>query len=338
MQVAVLGSGAWGTMLATMLADKGVATILWEHREERARILQRERFNTRFLPDIMLPPSLAVTANIIAAVEQADVVLVVTPTQQTRANARLFIPHMRSSAFIISASKGFELATGARVSQILQDELPEDMHERIAVLSGPNLAHEIAEGKPAASVIACHDEQIACQARELLTTATLRVYSTDDVIGVEIGGALKNVIAIAIGISDGLSFGANTKATLMTRGIAEIVRLAVAEGANPLTLAGLAGLGDLIATCSSTLSRNYSLGYEMASTGQSLDTILAHRYSVAEGVATARAALLMAERHGIQMPITQALCNFFDGQDARTILTSLMRRDLRPERDLEPDS
>ena len=332
-QVAILGSGAWGTTLACMLAAKGIAVRLWEHHADRAQTMQRDHENALFLPGIPLPPTVTITADLAAAVTGAEVVVFVVPSQQMRSNARLVAPLIAPDAFVVSASKGLELGTLARMSEVLAQELPPGPRDRLAVLSGPNLAREVAEGKPAASVIASRDATTAQQAQALFTAQMLRVYSTDDVIGVELGGTLKNVIAIAIGGADGMGYGDNTKASLMTRGLAEMVRLAIAEGGHPLTLVGLAGLGDLIATCSSPLSRNYSLGRELASSGKSLDEILSERHSVAEGVLTARAAVQMAARHGIEMPIAQALCQFFDGHDAHELVAALMQRDLRPERD-----
>ena len=331
--VAILGSGAWGTTLALVLAGKGIAVQLWEHHADRAHAMQRDRENALFLPGIPLPSAVEITADLAAAVTDAEVVVFVVPSQQMRANARLVAPLIASTAYAISAAKGLELGTLARMSEVLTQELPPGPRDRLAVLSGPNLAREVAQNKPAASVIASRDAATAHQAQALFTAPMLRVYSTDDVIGVELGGTLKNVIAIAIGGADGMGYGDNTKASLMTRGLAEMVRLAVAEGGHPLTLVGLAGLGDLIATCSSPLSRNYSLGRELASTGKSLDVILGERHSVAEGVLTARAAVQMAARHGIEMPIAQALCQFFDGHDAHALVAALMQRDLRPERD-----
>jgi len=333
MRVAILGSGAWGTTLAIIQALKGNSVTLWEHHSERAAAMRRERMNTPFLPGVPLPETIVITDSLKEALTSAEVVIFVTPTQKLRANAILAAKMIHPDTLIICGSKGIEIDTFARVSQILTSTLPPFLHRHIAVLSGPNLAHEIVEGKPAASVIAAHDAEAAERAQHVLTTATMRIYSTDDVTGVEIGGAMKNVIAIGIGAGDGLGFGDNAKATLMTRGLAEIERLAVAEGGNRHTLAGLAGLGDLIATCSSSLSRNYSLGKELVMSGRTLSEILADRNSVAEGVMTARAALQMATAHNIQMPITQALCRLFEGADPRTLVTGLMQRESRAERD-----
>jgi glycerol-3-phosphate dehydrogenase (NAD(P)+) len=332
-KVAVLGSGAWGTTLACILVDNGVPVTLWEHQPERALAMQHARVNAPFLPGISLPPSLDITADLGAALDEARYVLFVVPSQQMRQNARRAAPYISPAATVITGSKGLELGTLARMTEVLHAELPPGPRDRLAALSGPNLAREVAEGKPAASVVAARDHATARRVQDVFATPMLRIYTTEDVVGVEIGGALKNVIAIGIGAADGLGFGDNTKASLMTRGLAEIVRLAVAEGGNPLTLAGLAGLGDLIATCSSALSRNYSLGRELTTTGKSLQDLLAGRRTVAEGVLTARAAVQMAGRYGLPMPIAENLCRLFDGSDARALVTDLMQRDPRPERD-----
>lgn len=332
-QVAVLGSGGWGTTLAIMLAQKQLSVALWEHQPDRALDMRRTRENALFLPGIVLPAELAITADLPEALAGADHVLFVVPTQQMRANVRLAVPYIAPKASVITASKGFEVDSLARMSQILQEELPPGPRDRVAVLSGPNLAREIATGRPAATVLAAYDGATAQAAQALLTTHTFRVYTSPDVIGTELGGALKNIIAIAIGASDALGFGDNAKASLMTRGLAEIVRLGMAEGANPLTLAGLAGLGDLIATCSSALSRNYSLGRELAATGRPLAELLASRHYVTEGVLAARCALQLAARHAIELPITRSLVRLFDGAEARQLVVELMQRDLRPEQD-----
>lgn len=333
-KITVLGSGAWGTTLAIQLANKGITVNLWEYQTERATVLQSQRENTVFLPGFRFPETLTVVSNPAEALSNTNLVLLVLPTQRVRTNLKILAPFIPDDALIISASKGIEVTSLQRITQICEEELQNTIHHRLGVISGPNLAHEIAEGKPAASVVAMFDHAAAAQAQTMLSTPTLRIYSSDDVIGVELGGALKNIIAIAIGATDGLSFGDNTKATLMTRGIAEMARLAIAEGANPMTVAGLAGLGDLIATCSSSLSRNYTLGRELTTTGRSLDEILRTRHSVTEGVMTAYAALELANRHKIPMPITESLCKLFGGLNARDLVSALMQRDLRPERDL----
>ncbi len=334
--VAILGSGAWGTTLAVLLTNKGLPVTLWEHDARRAREMRTTRENRDLLPGVALPTELMITAELAVALASAEIVIFVVPSQHMRLNARAAAPFIASNALVITASKGFEQHTLARMTQVLSDELPAGPRDRLAVLSGPNLAREIVEGKPAASVIASTHPLTAQLAQTCLTTANLRVYTSSDVIGTELGGALKNIIAIAIGASDGLGFGDNAKASLMTRGLAEIVRLAIAEGGQPLTLAGLAGLGDLIATCSSRLSRNYSLGYELTTTGKPLAELLAGRHSVTEGVLTADSALRIAAKHAIEMPITRILARLFEGEDARTLVAALMQRDPRPEQDRLP--
>lgn len=331
--IAVLGSGAWGTTLALVLAQKGVPVRLWEHHPNRAQAMQQTRENATFLPGIPLPPALDVTADLASAVQDAEVVVFVVPSQRMRENAASVASFLARDAIAVTASKGLEVGTLARMSEVLRATLPPGPRDHVAVLSGPNLAREVAEGKPAASVVASRAADVSQRVQALFATKRLRIYTTDDVVGVELGGTLKNVIAIGIGCSDGLGFGDNTKAALMTRGLAEMVRLAVAEGGHPLTLAGLAGLGDLIATCSSALSRNYSLGRELTSTGKTVAEVLAGRRTVAEGVLSARVAVQMAARHGIEMPVAQALCQFFDGHNAHNLVAALMQRDPRPERD-----
>ncbi|HKB48388.1 MAG TPA: NAD(P)H-dependent glycerol-3-phosphate dehydrogenase, partial [Ktedonobacterales bacterium] len=232
---------------------------------------------------------------------------------------------------VVSGSKGIELGTHLLMTQVLEQELP--LGTRVAALSGPNLAIEIARGMPAAAVVAARDHATAEEARTALNTARLRIYTGDDVVGIELGGALKNIIALGVGISDGLDYGDNAKASFMTRALAEISRLALAAGANPLTLAGLAGLGDLIATCSSPLSRNRTLGLELAK-GRALDDVLAERKSVAEGVTTTRAALEMAADLGVELPITAAIASvLFEGASIIETVSALMLRE--PKRELE---
>jgi glycerol-3-phosphate dehydrogenase (NAD(P)+) len=345
--VAVLGTGAWGTTLAILVARErerhaqeapvGHKTAphervrLWEHRPERAVTMDHERENLTYLPGYPFPPNLGVTSDLAEAVTDRDLILLVTPSQSVREHARALAPLLEPEAVVICCSKGLELGTRLRMSQTLREELPTPI--RIGAMSGPNLAAEIARGLPAAAVVASADRAAAEMARAALNSPRFRVYSSDDVAGVELGGALKNVIAIGIGVSDGLGYGDNAKASFMTRGLAEIARLALAAGANPLTLAGLAGLGDLIATCSSSLSRNRTLGLELAK-GRRLDDVLAERHTVAEGAPTARAALELASDLGVEMPITEQIYQvLYEGKDVREAVQSLMLRD--PKHELE---
>jgi glycerol-3-phosphate dehydrogenase (NAD(P)+) len=340
--VAVIGSGAWGTTLARLCALERIRrsrvtggpladVMLYEHRPERAAEMQWERVNKTYLPGYALPGNLRITANLAEAVAEREIVLVVTPSQSLRENARALAPHLVPGAVVVSASKGLELGTHLRMTEVLEQELPPGT--RVAALSGPNLALEIAQGQPAAAVVACKDGAAAERVRAALSTPNFRVYTSDDVAGVELGGALKNIVAIAIGINDGLGYGDNAKASLMTRALMEISRLALAAGANPLTLAGLAGLGDLIATCGSPLSRNRTLGLELAK-GRSLDEVLAERRTVTEGVSTTRAALEMAADVGVELPVTAELASvLFEGKPVREAVASLMGR--APKGELE---
>jgi glycerol-3-phosphate dehydrogenase (NAD(P)+) len=330
-RVGVIGTGAWGTTLAILLANKGFETTLWEHQAERAEEMEYARENRAFLPDIAFPFSLRVTANIDEAVVGREVVLLVTPSQRLRENVRAIAAHLEPDAIILCGSKGLEIGSLKRMSQVIAEELPKGLRERIAMLSGPNIAREVARGLPSAAVIAAGDRAVAEAAREAMNTATFRVYTSSDVIGVELGGALKNIIALGAGACDGWGYGENAKAAFMTRGLAEMARLGIACGAHPLTFVGLAGMGDLIATCASPLSRNRYVGLEMAK-GRKLDDVLAGMKSVAEGVTTTRAARELAERYGIEMPITATIyAILFEGKNARQGVIELMMRDPKDE-------
>jgi glycerol-3-phosphate dehydrogenase (NAD(P)+) len=345
-RIAVIGTGAWGTTLARLIAldyirvaqQSGVTdpqtvpdVMLWEHYPERASEMQWQRENRVYLPGFPLPANLRVTASLDEALRERDLVVLVTPAQLLRENVRRLAPLAVPGATIVCASKGLELGTHLRLTQVVEQEL--DPTTPVAALSGPNLALEIARGMPAAAVVAARDPAVAERARSALSTPTYRIYTSDDVVGVELGGALKNVIALGIGICDGLLYGDNAKASIMTRALAEMSRLALAAGANPLTLAGLAGLGDLIATSSSPLSRNRTLGLELAK-GRAVDEVLAERKTVAEGVTTTQAALEMAAELGVELPITQQIGRvLFEGTSVREAVASLMERD--PKHELE---
>lgn len=330
-RVGVIGTGAWGTTLAIVLASKGFETTLWEHQAERAAEMDRERQNRTFLPDISFPFSLRVTNDIREAVTGRELVLLVTPSQRLRENTRAIAPHLAPNAIILSGSKGLEVGSLKCMTEVIAEELPEALRERVAALSGPNIAQEVARGLPSAAVVASSRREVAEAARETLNTATFRVYTTNDVIGVELGGALKNIIALGAGACDGWGYGDNAKAAFMTRGMAEIARLGIASGANPLTFAGLAGVGDLIATCASPLSRNRHVGLEVAK-GRPLDDVLAEMKSVAEGVSTTKAAYELAKRYGVEMPITATIhAILFEGKSARQGVIELMLRDPKDE-------
>ncbi len=330
--VGVIGSGAWGTTLALLLANKGTETILWEHRPERAVEIQQQRENTLFLPGFRFPNTLYVTSNLKEAVEGKDALLLVTPSQRMRENVRLLATYVSKETILVSASKGIEINSLKRMTEVICEELP-NACKRVAALSGPNLSREVAEGKPAAAVVAAHDQEVAVYARTLLTASNYRVYTADDVVGVELGGALKNIIAIGAGLNDGMNMGENAKAAFITRGLAELSRLGLAAGAHPMTFAGLAGIGDLIVTCASPLSRNQQLGRRLAA-GQKLEYILSSTHSVVEGIYTTKAALKLAERYNVEMPITYQLSLvLFEGLDPYNAVSELMMRD--PKHELE---
>jgi glycerol-3-phosphate dehydrogenase (NAD(P)+) len=328
--VGVIGSGAWGTTLALLLTNNGIETILWEYKPERAVEMQQCRENSMFLPGIRFPDRLYVTSQVKEAVEGRDMLLLVTPSQRMRENVRLLAPYVSDNTILVNASKGIEISSLKRMTEIICDELP-DTGDRVAALSGPNISREIAEGKPTAAVVAAYNHEVAVRARILLTTSNYRVYTAYDVVGVELGGALKNIIAICAGINDGMNMGDNAKAAFITRGLAELTRLGIAAGAHPLTFAGLAGIGDLIATCASHLSRNHQLGQRIGA-GEKLEQILSSTHTVAEGVYTTKAALKLAERYDVEMPITYQLSQvLFEGLDPYQAILELMMRDPKHE-------
>ncbi len=328
----VIGSGAWGTTLALLLAKKGITTTLWEHQADRAMEMQERRENQPFLPGFRFPEQIYVTSHIAEAVSAKTLLILVTPSQRLRENIRLLAPFLDHQTLLVSASKGIEIATLKRMTEVIAEEISDASH-RTAALSGPNLSREVAEEKPTAAVVAATHKEVAIRCREILTSSAFRVYNSGDVVGVELGGALKNIIAIGAGVSDGMGCGENAKAAFITRGLAEIARLGVAAGANPLTFAGLAGMGDLVATCATPMSRNQQLGRRLAA-GEKLADILQSTKSVAEGVSTTQAALRLAEKYGVDMPITSQLnAVLFENFDPRLAISELMMRD--PKHELE---
>ncbi|MGD9496215.1 MAG: NAD(P)H-dependent glycerol-3-phosphate dehydrogenase [Armatimonadota bacterium] len=333
--VAVIGAGAWGTTLARMLAARGICVRLWAVTRELALEIQEHRENVSFLPGYPLPDAVSVSSDGERVLAGAAAVIWVVPSQWLREVARRLAPYVPPDAPQVCATKGIECATGMRMSELLAQELGGDqsvaLQARFVALSGPNLSHEINEGMPALSVAASADESRARQAQELLTTPTFRVYRNPDIVGVELCGALKNVIAIAAGMSDGLGFGANARAALITRGLAEMQRLGVALGAHPLTFAGIAGMGDLVTTCTSRLSRNYSTGLRLAR-GETREAIQASMRAVAEGIPTTQAEMTLAAQLGIEVPIAEAVhAVLFEGLPPREAATGLMTRAQRAE-------
>ena len=299
---------------------------LWARTEDEALRLREDGENARFVPGVDFPSCLSVTSDAAEAFGDADLAVIAVPSRSFRRNVRAIGGVLAGAAVVVSATKGLETDSGLRMSQVLAEELPPDAHGRICALSGPNLAREILQGAPSSTVIASRDLRTAARAQALITSPRFRVYTNADIAGVEFGGALKNIIAIGSGICDGLGFGDNAKAAFMTRGMAEITRLGVAGGAKPLTFAGLAGMGDLVATCSSRLSRNHHVGEELAK-GRTLEQIRAAMTNLAEGVDTTAAALLLAERLDVDMPITRATHGVLFGRvDLDRAISDLMER------------
>lgn len=320
--IAVVGATTWGVTLGLLLARKGLKVRLLVRDNQEAVRLKKTGPGRGM--NVTLPPKLSVTDSPQAALDDVAAVILAVPAQTIRQNIKLIAPHLNRATLIISAAKGLEVDTGKRMSQVIAEEIPPGFTSNVCVLSGPNLAREILDNLPAASVVAAGDDSIARRAQELLTTANFCVYTNNDVIGVELGGALKNIIALGAGIMDGLHYGDNAKSAFVTRGLTEITALGVALGANPLTFSGLAGLGDLVATCSSTLSRNHYVGVELTN-GRSLDEIMDSVDGVAEGVATARAAWDIAQQLGLEMPITEKIYHvLYDAVDPRQIAVELV--------------
>ncbi|MDP9850919.1 glycerol-3-phosphate dehydrogenase (NAD(P)+) [Corynebacterium lowii] len=330
MAVAVMGAGSWGTTLAKVWADAGHPVRLWARREELANKINAEHVNADYLPEIALPESIEASAHPEEVLAGAEVVVLGVPSQTLRANLSQWGSAIPTDATVLSISKGVEVGTGKLMNQVIEDAgiAP----ERIAVLTGPNLAKEVAQEQVAATVIACTEESRARSLQHALSTEYLRPYTNTDVIGCEVGGACKNVIAVACGIATGLGLGYNTLATVITRGLAEITRLGQALGAQPRTLAGLAGLGDLVATCSSPLSRNHRFGARLGEGGTMEEARQATGGQVAEGVLSSTSIAELARKHGVEMPITQAVhavCH--DGMSVNEMMTSLMERSKKAE-------
>jgi len=329
--VAIMGAGSWGTTLAKVFADAGNIVTLWARRPELAEQIRTTRTNPDYLPDIRLPDSVVATSSAEEALDCATIVVFAVPSQTMRDNLTAWTPLLPADSTLVSISKGVETGTHLRMSEVIAEITGADP-TRIAVLSGPNLAREIAEEQPAATVIACVDENRAKLVQAAVATPYLRPYTNTDVVGVELGGACKNVIALACGVATGLGFGENTLATIITRGLAEISRLGAALGADQRTFSGLAGLGDLVATCSSPLSRNRSFGVRLGEGGTLEEAKKATHGQVAEGVISSNSVFQLAEANKVEMPITQAVyavCH--RGLDVRDMIAALMGRSRKAE-------
>jgi glycerol-3-phosphate dehydrogenase (NAD(P)+) len=329
--VAVMGAGSWGTAFSLVLADAGNNVRLWARRTELCASINSVRENPDYLPGIVLPDPVAASHDHEVVLADAEAVVFAVPAQTLRANLKTWAPLLPSDAILVSLMKGVELGTHERMSEVIS-EVADASTDRIAVVTGPNLAREIAERQPAASVVASTNPDVATRLQRLCHTQSFRPYTNVDVVGCELGGTTKNVIALAVGMSVGLGFGDNAKATVITRGLAETARLATAMGADPMTLAGLAGLGDLVATCTSPLSRNRSFG-EKLGRGMTVDEIVGSTRQVAEGVKSCQSVYELATEHGVDMPIVEHVAAVVRGElTPKEMLVSLVSRTAKPER------
>ena len=331
MTAAVMGAGSWGTTFAQILCDAGTETMLWCRSSEVAESINTTNKNQRYLPDCTLPDTLRATSDAGEALASADLVVLAVPAQTLRKNLTIWADMIPQGAILVSLMKGIELDTGKRMSEVIA-EVTNWPSEQIAIVTGPNLAHEIAQREYAATVVACSDQQAAENLQKACHTGYFRPYTNPDVIGCELGGTVKNPIAIAVGIAVGMGLGDNTKAMLITRGLAETARLGVVLGADQHTFAGLAGMGDLVATCSSPLSRNRTFG-ENLGRGMRLDEIIANTNQVVEGVTSSKSVLELAKAHSVEMPITEVIAAVvYEGLEIGEAAVMLASRTAKPER------
>lgn len=329
MRVAVVGAGSWGTAVAWLLGSRGVETTLWARSSEIADGILVDRRNPGYVTDVVIPPQVTPTSDLDLAVAESEVIVVATPSHAVRDAVRAFAVHAPTDAIVVSLAKGLERETLLRMTEVIAQETGRP--ERVAALSGPNHAEEVSKGLPSTTVIAAYDEEVGRALQALFTTSFFRVYTNSDVVGVELAGASKNVIAVATGMSDGLGYGDNTKASLMTRGLAEMSRLGAAMGANPLTYMGLAGMGDLIATCTSRHSRNRALG-EMIARGGTMDQYYEETHMVAEGARSAVAVDDLAASLGCELPITHLVrAILYEGESCDAAVRALMTRSMTDE-------
>ncbi|TMA29137.1 MAG: NAD(P)-dependent glycerol-3-phosphate dehydrogenase [Deltaproteobacteria bacterium] len=331
MRAAVIGGGSWGTALASVLGGNGHETVVWAHAPDVARALSERHENPKYLPGLALPDKVRGTIDLAEALRGAELVVAVNPSHVTRAVMAEALPSLPRATPIVCATKGIENDSLLTMYEVLEEVLPPEMHPYLCCLSGPSFAKETIKRMPTAVVVASPWEKLAQKVQRIFSNDYFRVYTSIDVAGVELGGSLKNVCAIAAGISDGMGFGNNTRAAIMTRGLAELVRLAVRKGANPLTLSGLAGMGDLVLTCTGELSRNRTVGLGLGR-GQSLEETLAGMNQVAEGVRTAKSAHDLARKLGVEMPLHEAIYSIlYEGLAPKSALASLTSRELRSE-------
>lgn len=335
-KVAVLGSGAWGTALGKVLAEKGDDVVIWARREELCTPINEQHENVRYLPGAILPKNLTATSDLAAALHGVNLVVFVVPSHATREVAKLAAKLIPKDVAIVSATKGIEIDSLMLMNEVLEDELTAHRDGQLAFLSGPSFAKELASQHPTAVVIACRNQQTCHAVMKRFHTPYLRLYASEDVHGVECGGALKNVIAIATGAVEGLGYGHNTRAAVITRGLAEVARLAISRGGSPLTLAGLAGMGDLVLTCTGELSRNRTVGVELGK-GKKLKEILEALGHVAEGVKTTKSAYELSMKLGVDMPIVREMyAVLYEDKPLPRAAIDLMTRELGPEFDHPP--
>ncbi|MDJ0761759.1 MAG: NAD(P)H-dependent glycerol-3-phosphate dehydrogenase [Myxococcota bacterium] len=332
-RIAIIGAGSMGTAMGKMLAENGREVTMWAYETSVADAINQTHVNSSFLPGVRLPEAVCATTDLADALSQISLVVSATPAQVLRSVWQEAIKYLDPGAIVVCMSKGVEIESALLMSEVYSQILPAAGDHRTAFLSGPSFAKEIAAGHPTAVVAASIDQSVADQVQAVFSSPVLRVYTTEDVIGVELGGALKNVIALAVGAAEGMGLGFNSRAALITRGLAEISRLAVACGANPLTLAGLAGMGDLVLTCTGHLSRNLSVGIRLGR-GEPISTIIGNMTMVAEGVQTARSALTLARKYSVEMPICEVVARLLDGEvTPNEAVSTLMGRKLRSERE-----
>ncbi len=331
-KIGVIGAGAWGTALAKHLAEKGLEVRLWAYESEVVTAINSIHENSLFLKGVSLPPRLVATASLMEVVTDCHGLLFATPSHVARSVLRQLAPYLSNPLPLICVTKGIEEESAQLMTHVMEDELPSSMHQSLMVLSGPSFASELGAGKPTAVCLAGPDKPLVQLFQSTLMTPAFRVYADPDMIGVQLGGALKNVMALAAGVIDGLELGLNARAALITRGLAEIIRLGVAMGADSRTFYGLSGVGDLVLTCTGTLSRNHAVGVRLGQ-GESLETILAGMQAVAEGIRTARAALTLAHRYQVEMPIIQEInAVLYDHKSCSKAVRDLMERDAKPEK------
>ena len=331
MQIGVIGGGSWGTTLADLLASKGFQVDLWVYEKDVCLQINEDHENRTYLPNVFLSKNLSATNEVSEAILGKDLIMLVTPSHVARGLLTELSPLIKDNQLLVSATKGIEESTLKINSQVIEEILPSSISKRAVYLSGPSFAREVASKHPTAVTVASSDEKGAQQVQDIFSTPYFRVYTSNDITGLEVGGSIKNVIALGTGISDGLGFGNNARAAIITRGLAEMMRLGVKMGADPLTFSGLSGLGDLVLTCTGDLSRNRNVGLRLGK-GEKIQQILSDMTMVAEGVKTTKAAYELSQNLSVEMPITECIYNIiYNEMDTKEAVTKLMTRELKEE-------